>query len=98
MPISKADVFNLPGSVMSLLEKRALMKFLQFVMDVRTEKVEGTPVGALNEKALGAGRSLLRWVRAACVHAKGARASRLDGDIKCSHLHAAGKNLMIRAD
>ena len=56
MPSSKADVFAAP---LGLVEKRQLMKFLQFALE-HAAAVDMI-VTQLNEKTLGAGRSLKRY-------------------------------------
>lgn len=56
VPSSKADVFAAP---FGLLEKRQLMKFLQFALE-HAASGDGTAVTRLNEATLGAGRSLKR--------------------------------------
>lgn len=66
LPTSKSDIFT--DSSLSLLEKRKLMKFLQFAMDLHTVRADGTPVDRLNEYILGQGRSLLRYVCDGCSH------------------------------
>jgi RAB protein geranylgeranyltransferase component A len=55
VPCSKADVFK--TKTLSMLDKRILMKFLRFVMDIHTN--EGNVLNK-NEKSLGKGRSLTR--------------------------------------
>lgn len=57
VPCSRNDVFN--TTVLSALEKRALMKFHQFVADWGRAQV-GTEVTSLNEVELAVGRSLYR--------------------------------------
>ena len=55
VPCSKADVFK--TTTLSMLDKRILMKFLRFVMDINTNN--GNVLNK-NEKSLGKGRSLTR--------------------------------------
>eukprot|EP01038_Epipyxis_sp_PR26KG_P014721 gene14721-19787_t len=57
IPCSKTDIFN--ATQLSMLEKRSLMKFLQFVLDWGKAN-SGTEVLTLNEVELGQGRSLQR--------------------------------------
>ena len=56
VPCSKADVFQ--TSSLSMLDKRVLMKFLRFAMDVETGTTDD--MISKNEKMLGKGRSLTR--------------------------------------
>lgn len=62
LPSSKADVFSAPG--LGLLDKRRLMRFLQWALDyahaAESAGSGGGDVTSLNEVALGTGRSLLR--------------------------------------
>lgn len=68
LPCSKSDVFD--DASLSLVEKRTLMKFLQFAVDlVRAREAAAvaaadapvaTDLSSLNERILGMGRSLLR--------------------------------------
>jgi RAB protein geranylgeranyltransferase component A len=57
LPGSKADIFN--SKLISALEKRALMKVIQFAVDYGRRQ-EGLPVETLNENELARGRALLR--------------------------------------
>jgi RAB protein geranylgeranyltransferase component A len=57
VPSSKGDIFS--SKLLSALEKRSLMKFLQFALDWGKENM-GTDVSKLNEQELAQGRSLYR--------------------------------------
>jgi hypothetical protein len=57
LPGSKADIFN--SKMISALEKRSLMKVIQFAVDYGRRQ-EGLPVETLNENELAQGRALLR--------------------------------------
>lgn len=57
VPCSKADIFT--GKFLTLLEKRTLMKFLQFCMDWHVAS-QGADVQTRNEAGLGQSRSLTR--------------------------------------
>lgn len=57
LPSSKADIFN--SKMISALEKRSLMKVIQFAIDYGRRK-DGLPVETLNENELAHGRALLR--------------------------------------
>lgn len=57
LPGSKADIFN--SKIISALEKRSLMKVIQFAVDYGRRQ-EGLPVETLNENELAHGRALLR--------------------------------------
>lgn len=57
VPCSKGDVFN--TKLLNALEKRVLMKFLQFVSDWGLTNT-GSDVTTVNERELAQGRSLQR--------------------------------------
>lgn len=57
VPCSKPDIFN--SDLLNVLEKRALMKLIQFAVDY-ARQVQGTEVTRLNENELAEGRALLR--------------------------------------
>lgn len=57
LPGSKADIFN--SKMISALEKRSLMKVIQFAIDYG-RRHDGLPVETLNENELASGRALLR--------------------------------------
>lgn len=57
VPSSKGDIFS--SKLLGALEKRSLMKFLQFALDWGRENM-GTDVTTLNEQELAQGRSLHR--------------------------------------
>ena len=57
VPSSKSDIFS--SSLLHALEKRSLMKFLQFAMD-RGQSFKGNEVSTLNERELMIGRALRR--------------------------------------
>jgi len=59
VPCSKADIFS--TTLLELVSKRSLMKFLQYTADWGRINVEGlADISSLNELQLGAGRSLNR--------------------------------------
>mmetsp|Transcript_22056 Transcript_22056/g.41052 ORF Transcript_22056/g.41052 Transcript_22056/m.41052 type:complete len:845 (-) Transcript_22056:225-2759(-) len=57
VPCCKKDIFN--TKLFTALEKRALMKLMQFAVDHGRDK-DGLPVTTLNENELAQGRSLFR--------------------------------------
>lgn len=57
VPTSKGDIFK--SNLLSILEKRQLMKFLQIVLD-HVRLLEGEMVMTVNERQLGSGSALTR--------------------------------------
>lgn len=58
VPCSKKDVFQ--SKLLGMVEKRQLMKFLQFVADYGETHIAGEDVGTKNERSLALGRALKR--------------------------------------
>lgn len=58
VPCSKKDVFQ--SKLLGMVEKRQLMKFLQFVADYGETHIIGEDVGTKNERSLALGRALKR--------------------------------------
>lgn len=58
VPCSKKDVFQ--SKLLGMVEKRMLMKFLQFVADYGETVIMGEDVGTKNERTLALGRALKR--------------------------------------
>ncbi|TMW68992.1 hypothetical protein Poli38472_001148 [Pythium oligandrum] len=58
VPCSKKDVFS--SKLLGMVEKRMLMKFLQFVADYGETHIRGDDVKSKNERELALGRSLKR--------------------------------------
>ncbi|KAF1333409.1 Rab proteins geranylgeranyltransferase component, partial [Globisporangium splendens] len=58
VPCSKKDVFQ--SKLLGMVEKRQLMKFLQFVADYGETVILGEDVGTKNERSLALGRALKR--------------------------------------
>lgn len=58
VPCSKKDVFQ--SKLLGMVEKRMLMKFLQFVADYGETHIRGEDVRTTNERDLSLGRSLKR--------------------------------------
>lgn len=58
VPCSKKDVFQ--SKLLGVVEKRQLMKFLQFVADYGETHIVGEDVGTKNERSLALGRALKR--------------------------------------
>ncbi|TYZ69464.1 hypothetical protein PybrP1_001886 [[Pythium] brassicae (nom. inval.)] len=58
VPCSKKDVFQ--SKLLGMVEKRQLMKFLQFVADYGETHITGEDVGTKNERSLALGRALKR--------------------------------------
>lgn len=58
VPCSKKDVFQ--STLLSMVEKRQLMKFLQFVADYGETHIVGEDVETKNERSLALGRALKR--------------------------------------
>jgi hypothetical protein len=67
VPCCKKDIFN--TKMFSALEKRSLMKLMQFAVDYGRAK-DGLPVATLNENELAQGRSLFRPQNKLAVPAK----------------------------
>lgn len=58
VPCAKKDVFQ--SKLLGMVEKRQLMKFLQFVADYGETHIAGEDVGTKNERSLALGRALKR--------------------------------------